>query len=36
MVSHLTKLNKMENNKEKISPSQYFDYLKNAKNDITT
>ena len=26
----------MENNKEKISPSQYFDYLKNAKNDITT
>ena len=36
MVSHLTKLNKMENNKEKISPSQYFDYIKNAKNDITT
>ena len=36
MVSHLTKLNKMENNTEKISPSQYFDYLKNAKNDITT
>ena len=26
----------MENNKEKISPSQYFDYIKNAKNDITT
>ena len=26
----------MENNTEKISPSQYFDYLKNAKNDITT
>ena len=36
MVSHLTKLNKMENNTEKISPSQYFDYIKNAKNDITT
>ena len=36
MVNHLTKLNKMENNKEKISPSQYFDYIKNAKNDITT
>ena len=26
----------MENNTEKISPSQYFDCLKNAKNDITT
>ena len=25
----------MENN-EKITPSQYFDYLKNAKNEITT
>ena len=25
----------MENQNKKITPSQYFDYIKNAKNEIT-